>query len=471
MIRTSAAQPASEAPHRAFSPLLFALAVIAASLAAAYLIAGGSKKDIALALAVAAGPVLIYLAIRQPLIFPFGLYAVLVPFNHLSFVQGFGTMTKLAGVLASAALLLYIVRTKQWVRPPRVLFAWLAFVTWICASVLWAVNPNASLYLINILLQLFALFAVTAIVPINRQELRIVLAFVALGGIAAAAYGGKIFLAGAQTTPQRLLLEAAAGDHLDPNHFAASLLLPVALALVYALQVPGVLRKLAGYAGLGTLLLGVYASGSRGGLVAVAAIVLAVLWRTRRWLQITGIVALGAVLSIAVKSSVWSRFAADTAAGSTGSGRTSIWLIGAHAFVQHPLFGWGIGNFAEAYNRWMLSLYSPIFTYWDRAPHNFILMTAVELGIVGLVLLAWVIVEQVRTVQHISPHDELYDIRIALDSALFGLLVASFFLDTLYWKYAWLTFSMMVLARSASLPATERAPIRAAPMMRAVASP
>ena len=465
MIRVPAARPVSESPNQALSPLAFAIAIVALSAVAALLLAVGSKKDIVLALALAAAPVLVYLAIQRPFIFPFGLYAVLVPFNHLIFVNGFGTMTKLAGILASAALVFHIVRTKRWVQPPRVLFAWLAFVTWICASVLWAVNPTESIELIGILLQLFALFAVTSLVRISRQEFRIVLVLVALGGIAAAAYGGKFFLEGTQTSSNRLFLESAvAGEQIDPNHFAAALLLPIALVLVYALQVHGVFRKLAAYVGLGALLLGIYASGSRGGLVAVAAIFLAVLWRTRRWVQFAGVVILGAVLSVAVNSSIWSRFAADT----SGSGRTSIWLIGAHAFAQRPLFGWGVGNFADAYDRWVLRLYSPMHMKWDRAPHDFVLMVGVELGIVGLALLVWLIVEQARVVHHISAEDELYDARVALESALLGLLVASVFLDTLYWKYAWLIFSTLVLARSASLPATERPPARALPLARAV---
>jgi O-antigen ligase len=465
-MRVSAARSISESPRHAFSPLLFALAVVALSVAAAYLLAGGSKKDVALALAVAAAPVLIYLAIKRPFIFPFGLYAVLVPFNHLSFVEGLGTMTKLAGILASAALIFYVVRTKRWVRPPRVLFAWLAFVTWICASVLWAVNPDGSLYVIGILLQLFALFAVTSIVEVSPRELRIVLALIALGGIAAAAYGGKLFLAGAQTESNRLFLQSAVqGQSVDPNHFSASLLLPIALVLVYALHAPGVFRKLAAFAGLGVLLLGVYASGSRGALVATAAIMVATFWRTRRWLELAFVTVASVVLSLAVKTSIWTRFSVDP----SGSGRTSIWVIGAHAFAQRPLFGWGIYNFADAYDQWVLRLYTPIFTKWGRAPHDFVLMTAVELGIVGLALLAWVIVAQARTMRHIDPQDELYAVRVALESAMVGILVVSFFLDTLYWKYTWLVFTAVVLARSASLQ-TARLPARAVTMTRVVTS-
>jgi O-antigen ligase len=154
-----------------------------------------------------------------------------------------------------------------------------------------------------------------------------------------------------------------------------------------------------------------------------------------------------------VKSAVWSRFVADLG---SGSGRSSIWAIGVHAFLQRPVFGWGLGNFSEGYNRWLLQQYTPLFMNWDRAAHNLLVMIGVELGVVGLALLAWVIIEQTRALREIGRTHELYEIRVALEAALVGLLVMSFSLDTLYWKYAWLTFSVVVLARSAALAGADR---------------
>jgi O-antigen ligase len=430
-----------------------AMAAVGLMAIAAMLLASGSKSGAVLALALAGAPVLLYLAIRRPFIFPFGLYAVLVPFNHIIVISGLGTLTKFAGILASVALLLAVVRTKRVVRPPGVLFGWLAFVTWACASIAWALNPNDSLTLIGTLLQLFFLFAVTAIAPISRGELRVVMAMIVLGGAAAAAYGGKLFLGGAQTYGNRLFLKSGSGgEYLDPNHFAAALLLPLALALVWAFKAPKLFGKLVSFAALAALLIGVYASGSRGALVAAAFMALFVAWRTGYWLQSIIIAALGGVLSLAVKTSVWSRFLADVG---TGSGRTSIWMIGAHAFMGNPVIGAGVGNFPDAYDQSLLHQYTPIFAYWDRGAHNLILMVGVELGVIGLALLLWVMAGQARMLRGIGRGHELYDVRIGLEAALVGLLVASMFLDTLYWKYAWLTFTALVLARSASIAPSE----------------
>jgi putative inorganic carbon (hco3(-)) transporter len=460
MIRIAPGRPVSgDHPFDRGRLASIAVAVVAALLMgiAGILLVSGSKTAAVLAFGIAAAPMLLYLAISRPFIFPFGLYAILVPFNHLIVISGLGTLTKGAAMLATAALLFTVVRTKRIVHPPTVLFAWLAFVTWACMSLAWALNPDESLSLIGTLLQLFVLFVATAVAPISSAELRILLAMLVLGGTAAAAYGGELFLGGAQTNANRLFLQSGtAGEYLDPNHFAAALLLPIAIVLVATLRGPTLLVRFASIACFGVLMIGIYASGSRGGLIAVAALALFVLWRTRKWLQLAVIVLLAAALSFTLKTAMWARFAADMG---TGSGRTSIWAVGAHAFTAHPVIGAGAGNFPDAYNLSLLQLYTPVFASWDRGAHNLVLMVGVELGLVGLALLLWVLIGQSRVLRHIGPRHDLFDIRIALEAAFVGLLVISMFLDTLYWKYAWLTFTMLVLARSASL---ETVPHRAA---------
>jgi O-antigen ligase len=459
MIHIAQARAISGERHFDRTRLVFAgIAIVAVALMgiAAILLISGSKTGAMLAFGIAAAPFLLYLTISRPFIFPFGLYAILVPFNHLIVISGLGTLTKGAAMLATAALLFTIVRTKRIVRPPTVLLAWLAFVTWACMSLAWALNPDESLSLIGTLLQLFILFAATALTPIGGGELRILLAMLVLGGTAAAAYGGELFLGGAQTFGNRLFLQSGkAGEYLDPNHFAAALLLPIAIVLVGALRGSTLLVRFASVACFGVLMIGIYASGSRGGLVAVAALALYVLWRTRKWLQLAALVLLGGAMSFALKTAMWERFAADVG---SGSGRTSIWTVGAHAFAAHPLIGAGAGNFPDAYNLSLLQMYTPVFASWDRGAHNLLLMVGVELGIVGLALLLWVLVGQSRVLRYIGPQHDLYDIRIALEAAFVSLLVISMFLDTLYWKYAWLTFTMLLVARSASL---ESAPQRA----------
>lgn len=86
---------------------------------------------------------------------------------------------------------------------------------------------------------------------------------------------------------------------------------------------------------------------------------------------------------------------------------------------------------------------------WHRAPHNLLVGTAVELGIVGLALLfvAWYV--QFRQLRDIPRGDEFYPMRIALEAAVIGTFIAALFLDVMIFKYVWLTFMLIALVRNA----------------------
>jgi O-antigen ligase len=87
----------------------------------------------------------------------------------------------------------------------------------------------------------------------------------------------------------------------------------------------------------------------------------------------------------------------------------------------------------------------------NRGSHNLIEEAAIELGILGviLVLAAWVV--QFRVLRHIGKRHPMYELRIALEGAVLALFVASMFTDILYRKYTWLAFAVVILARSLSL--------------------
>src|SRR5258708_6540988 len=104
--------------------LLAALAVCALFVIwATQTAADSGMKGFAIAGAVLVAPVGIYLALTQPLIFPYGLYAAFVPFD--AFAQlggGVGTITRILGLLGGAALLVHAIRTRGFVMPPRALW-------------------------------------------------------------------------------------------------------------------------------------------------------------------------------------------------------------------------------------------------------------------------------------------------------------------------------------------------------------
>src|ERR1700694_1745356 len=79
--------------------------------AAASLLNAGSKTAAAMAVALIVAPILTYVALARPIIFPLAVYAALIPFDAILNFAQFGTITKLLAILSGAALLLWIVRS------------------------------------------------------------------------------------------------------------------------------------------------------------------------------------------------------------------------------------------------------------------------------------------------------------------------------------------------------------------------
>ena len=147
--------------------------------------------------------------------------------------------------------------------------------------------------------------------------------------------------------------------------------------------------RLAAIAVLPVLLVSLLAAGSRGpvlafiaGLIVVVALT-AASGRARRQLAIVGAVLLGAaiVVPLVVPSSSIGRSLSTivgSASGLSSNGRSGLWSQAFTAFGAHPLLGIGTGGFAAL---------NP-----ETFPHNLLLEMAVEVGIIGLLAVASMVV-------------------------------------------------------------------------------
>ena len=147
--------------------------------------------------------------------------------------------------------------------------------------------------------------------------------------------------------------------------------------------------RMAAIAVLPVLLVSLLAAGSRGpvlafvaGLIVLIALV-AASGRARRQLAIVGAVLLAAaiIVPLVVPGSSIGR-SLSTIVGSAGglssNGRSGLWALAFSTFGSHPLLGIGTGGFAAL---------NP-----ETFPHNLLLEMAVEVGIIGLVAVASMIV-------------------------------------------------------------------------------
>jgi O-antigen ligase len=219
---------------------------------------------------------------------------------------------------------------------------------------------------------------------------------------------------------------ATALQNQDPAQFAA-VLLPAAVFGLYELlnggrRVPGGLIAFLATAGI-------IVSGTRGAWVAyvvvLALFILPRLTPRRRVAAVATIlvVLIGAYQIPGVAALVAERNASALSTG--GAGRTDIWAVGLTIFTRAPLTGVGHGNFPFAYTPDVVAASSATHAsamVEGRGPHNLVVGTLVELGPIGLALLALLILPLVVR-RGWGPE------AATVQAALASLCVAALFLD------------------------------------------
>lgn len=381
-------------------------------------------------------PFAIYFTLKRPLIFPFGLYILMVPIDPI--LGQTTTWTRMVALVTGVALVFNMIATRRMLAPPKSWTAWALFVLLSCLTMLWTIDADRTIFSLTMLLQLFLFFSVLAIYPAERSDVRLLGAFVVASGAIISTWGLAQYIQGVHTAEDRLSVTLN-GSMIDPNHVAASMLLPIAIAVGTFLETRDIRLRLASALSTLVMIPALFLTGSRGGLIALAIMLLYIAWRTRYRLQVLFLMAVAGLASL-FQPTVWARFADKGLAG--GSGRTFIWDTARLALKDHWLIGAGYGAFPAAYNHELFSTYQPIFQGWSRPAHNAFLSAAVEVGILGgaLHLFAW----------WRSWSDSRGN--VVIEASIVGLAVASIFLDVLIIKYIWLAFTMVVLVKNAADP-------------------
>jgi len=413
----------------------------------------GTKTGAVLSLGATLGPFLLYAAIFSPVVFPFGLYALITPLDTLLTLPGFGTVTKLVGLATAGAFLFYMIRTKRGVQPPPVAATWLIFYLWVTSTLWWAIDTETSLKILPTAWSLAVLFLVTSMFRPDQKMLRIAVGAVFLGGVMSALYGFYWWHSGGASlanTGGRLWIQTDEGTQINPSHFADAFILPSTIALVAALRSRRMFTKLL-FAGALVVMLGAMAlTGGRGGMVGFAAVVVYLLIKDRRHrVQLAVLTALGGIAGVGVAwNTLVYRF--SIAASTAGAGRLYIWRTGLEAFKHYWLLGAGYYNFPLAYDKFYLTVFQLVDQRFNRAAHNILLQTAVETGIIGLALLITGWVQMYKLLDPVPETDYRYSLKLALQGSILGLFVAGMFVDVMLTKYLWLVFMLAVMTYNAA---------------------
>jgi O-antigen ligase len=379
---------------------------------------------------VAAAIAAIFLSLRWPLL-PLFAFALLIPVEEV-FVLGGGTLSRYAEMLFIVAYA--VPRVGRLTIRAMPVPAW-GYVAWAILSLGWALDPNDTLLEIPVLLLLFITAVVVATLVTDRPTIvRPLLWAYSLSAAATGALGlyatvTSGVIAGAND-------RAAALQDQNPAYFAA-ILLP---ALVFSLfeLING--RQVIVSSAIAVLTAAaIAASGTRGAWVAVIVVVAVfILPRLAPARRLGAVLVIATATLVAVQIPGLAPFIverAEIAVSTGGAGRTDIWSVGLNIYQSAPVTGVGLANFPRAYTPervrdsdvGVYSANNPAF----RAPHNIVIGTLGELGLIGLFLLTIFLLPLILR-RGWGPDAAM------VQAALASLVITAFFLDVLNRKQLWL---------------------------------
>jgi hypothetical protein len=411
----------------------------------------------------------VVLVARWPVGTSLGIYALLLPFDAVLMLGQVGNihlhLTWFIGAVAAGILFIRGMLRQKFMSPARPIL-WLSLMAgWAAFSATWAISSDRVFFQLPLVALLLLLYIVGVSVRMSRKELDLIAWLTILGGCLGAAITVYRFATGQWWIPanalgiERHFTGRASLWETNPDTVAASLMLPLSLTVGQLLSSHRRARRLM-LTGAAVLIgAGIFSTMSRGALLACAVVALVYLWRSPARRHILLVLAGMAALLVAMPSNFFGRLGASLA--DRGAGRLDIWTVGLHAFAQYFFAGAGLNCFPLAYLQNVQA--GSNFVGFTRAPHNIILGTAVELGIVGLVLMVLVATEHLRLSAKArnSTKDEAARLHlIPYEAACWGLLTCGMFLDLLWETYFWLALMLLVATVRCwdSAPEADRVP-------------
>jgi exopolysaccharide production protein ExoQ len=379
------------------------------------------------------------------------LFAILTLFDALVPSGGF-PIAKLAGLLLVVSWLAAVTvgerRRERLLESNTLLYLLLLFVAWAVLSAVWAEDPGrvftaVSRYVPNAMLLLIVYAAAR-----TRKQAMWIAAALLIASVLSAAYGIAY--------PVEADVEGRLSGSLgNANETAAALGVGVALAggLAFAMRGRPWLRLAAGL-GVPICSVALFMTASRGGLVALAAMLVAgVLFagpRRKVVLTVALLATLGGFLYFGAFADPQQREHLLQSNG--GTGRSDIWKVGWRMVEANPVLGVGAGNFSSSSVRYLLEpgaiTHSNYIVDVPKVAHNTYLEVLAELGAVGLILflavLGSLVAAVVRAVRQFAAagDEEMEMLSRAVLIAIIGFLTAAFFGSREFSNQLWLLLSL-----------------------------
>jgi len=228
------------------------------------------------------------------------------------------------------------------------------------------------------------------------------------------------------------------GPAADPNAFAYIFLLGLPLVTAQAFLARGWLGRLLWTGGLGVGLAGLILTFSRSAYIGFAVSCIVLFWaaeRKMKWRYLR-LAALAVVVLVILFPGPWKVWMAEriTSAGQLSGDVARVqqfqgaWLT----FLDHPFLGVGLGRAQEAVLHYIPNAIAPY-------PHNNILMTSVEMGLLGLVPLLVIFYCAIALILRAAFRSKgaSRNRLAAVAAAIIGYLVQGLFIFNLHWGLFW----------------------------------
>jgi probable O-glycosylation ligase (exosortase A-associated) len=279
------------------------------------------------------------------------------------------------------------------------------------------------------------------------------------------------------------------GGFGDENDVALALNMIIPFSFFLALEAKAQSKRVLFLVITGIFVVADVATFSRGGFIGLVAVGLYCWLRSpRKFLSAIAVLLLIFTMLQFAPKGYWDEMNtittdADNPNG-TGQGRMYAWKAAWKMFLDYPILGVGPDNFP-----WNFSDYEPPggfggnaseegHTNGGRAAHSIYFTVIPELGTVGTILFAWMVLSSLRDLRFIRnrikqnpqqlEEDRHFQERVryltlALGGSLAGYLVSGIFLSVLYYPNFWIWMALVVALKRqvvSSIPGPERARYR-----------
>ena len=360
------------------------------------------------------------------------LFVFAVPLENSIVIPGFGTISRIIGLIAFVAGIVSVVESGKFRTPILPHLMMVLFVVWVSLSFFWTISPDDTTEEIISYVQLIAMvLLIWAEAPKPEQQQRLMRAYI-IGA-------GALAVATILQNESSVVGVRQGAFNMNPNDIGLRIVLSVPMALYLSAVDKRRIWPWIYRAEVVAASCGLFFTASRGGFVALIAAFLMIpltlkSWTTKQKLATLVLVVIGALVAIRmVPQKAWTRLGSTETEITEGTmdARTVIWHAGLEVYFDHPFLGIGAGAFPVAVQQ-------KTATAW--APHNTFLSVLVELGAIGFGIFAVMLFTLITAAMRMQSLERSLWLVMLLSWALGG-----FVMNWEYYKPTWFVFAMLAV--------------------------